>query len=124
MTTKKEQGFSLVECVIAMVLLTVGFMGICGLLTTCVKQETLSTNLATANSLARSKMEELKVVTRTVGGSLTSDVSGYSDSPTSSVTRRWQIASDVASTQVVTVTVLQVNQGAAVPQVQITTRMF
>src|SRR6478672_10709916 len=123
MSRNNEQGFTLVECVIAMVIVMIGFTGICGLLTSCVKAEVMSNNLATANSLARAKMEELTVSTRTAGGSLTSSVSGYSDAPTTQFTRRWTIAADIASTQTITVAVLETNQADAIPQVQVTTRI-
>lgn len=120
---QKDEGFSLVECVVAMTLVMVGFTGICGLLTSCVKAELLSSNLAMANSLARSKVEELKVATRTAGGSLTTNTTGYYDTPTANFTRRWTVTSSVASTQLVTVAVVQTNQSDAMPQVQVTTRM-
>ncbi|HEX8736120.1 MAG TPA: prepilin-type N-terminal cleavage/methylation domain-containing protein [Pyrinomonadaceae bacterium] len=120
---EKTKGFTLIECVIAMVLVMTGFVAIFALLTTCLKTETISRELAVANSLTRSKIEELKNSRRTAGGSLTSNTSGYFDNPSSRYTRRWQIVADSMGTHTVTVMILPNEARTLLPEVKLTTRM-
>lgn len=120
---EKTKGFTLIECVIAMVLVMTGFVAIFALLTACLKTESISRELAVANSLTRSKIEELKNSQRVAGGSLTSNASGYFDNPNSRYTRRWQIVADAMGTQTVTVRILPNETGALLPEVKLTTRM-
>lgn len=120
---EKTKGFTLIECVIAMVLVMIGFVAIFGLLTACLKTESISRELAVANSLTRSKIEELKNSQRTTGGSLTGNASGYFDNPNSRYTRRWQIVADSMGTHTVTVLILPNEAGALLPEVKLITRM-
>jgi Tfp pilus assembly protein PilV len=119
----KTDGFTIIECVIAMVLMVVAFMGIFSLLTVCLRTEVISREMATANSLSRSKIEELKNSERVVGGSLTSNVDGFFDSPNSKYTRRWQVSADTMGTQTVTVAMLPNVTTKAMPEIKLTTRM-
>ena len=121
--TTREKGFTLIECSIAMVVLLVGLAGVLTLLVTCLRTEMISRDLTVANSLSRSKMEQLKNTTRTPGGSLTSDVDGYYDNPTSGLVRRWVIANEPSGAQTVTVASFPTNAGVLLPQVEIKTRM-
>jgi prepilin-type N-terminal cleavage/methylation domain-containing protein len=120
---EKTKGFTLIECVIAMIIVMVGFTAIFSLLTACLKTEVVSRELATANSLTRSKIEELKNSQRSAGGSLSSDVTGFFDTPNSRYTRRWQITADSFGTQVVTVAIVPKQPGTVLPEVKLTTRM-
>ena len=120
---RNTKGFTLIECVIAMVLVVTGFMAVFSLLTACLKTEVISRDLGRANSFSRSKIEELKNTKRTPGGGLTSDVTGYFDNPTSDYTRRWQISADSMGTQTITVIMLPTIKGAIMPEVRLTTRM-
>ena len=120
---RNTEGFTLIECVIAVVLVMVGFAAIFSLLTACLRTEMISRELAAANSLSRSKIEELKNSTRSAGGSLTGNVTGYFDNPNSRYTRRWQISTDSVGTQTVTVAVLPKDAGTLLPEVKLTTRM-
>jgi prepilin-type N-terminal cleavage/methylation domain-containing protein len=120
---KKSEGFTLVECVIAMVLVTVGLLAIFSLLTVCLRTEVISRELGTANSLSRLKIEELKNSPRVAGGSLTSNVTGYFDNPSFKYTRRWQISADSMGTQTVVVLMIPKVSGAPLSEVRLTTRM-
>ncbi len=120
---KDSKGFTLIECVIAMVLVVVGFMAIFSLLTVCLRTEVIAREMTTANSLARMKVEELKNSTRLPGGSLTSDVTNYFDNPTSRYTRRWQISTDAMGTQTVVVLMTPNAAGILLPEIRLTTRM-
>jgi prepilin-type N-terminal cleavage/methylation domain-containing protein len=121
---KNTKGFTLIECVIAIVLVVTGFMAVFSLLTACLKTEVISRDLGRANSFSRSKIEELKISQRTPGGSLTSNVSGYFDTPTDDYTRRWEISADSMGTETVTVVMLPTIKGAIMPEVRLTTRMY
>jgi type II secretory pathway pseudopilin PulG len=121
---RNTNGFTLVECVIALVLVMIGFAAIFSLLTACLKTEVISRDLGRANSFSRSKIEELKNSNRTPGGSLTSNVEGYFDNPTPDYTRRWQISADSMGTESLTVVVSPSIKGALMPEVRLTTRMY
>jgi len=120
---KNTKGFTLIECVIAMVLVVVGFSAVFSLLTICVRTELISRELTTANSLARLKMEELKNSGRNAGGSLTSNTTNYFDQPNPKYWRRWQISADPMGTQTVAVVMIPSTSGTVLPEVKLTTRM-
>lgn len=120
---KKSSGFTLIECVIAMVVSLVGLAGAYTLIVSSIRTEVFARDLATYNSLARAKTEEIKNTPRTSGGSLTANVNGYYDSPTAAYTRRWQISDDPMGTKTVKVTIVPNAAGTLLPQVEITTRM-
>lgn len=120
---KRETGFTLIECVIAIVLILVGLLAVYSLVVYSVQTQLRSTNLVTANSLARQKIEELRNAARTAGGSLTTNATNYFDTPSSSFIRRWQISDDSIGTQTVSVTVVPSVSSTLQPQVSITTKM-
>ncbi len=120
---KKTKGFTLIECVIALVIGMIGFTGVFSLLAVCVRTEITSNEMATANALARAKIEDLKNSTRTVGGSLTSNTTNYFDTPNTNYVRRWQITTDSMGTQTVTVALIPTQTVANLSRVNITTRM-
>jgi type IV pilus assembly protein PilV len=123
-SAKKEQsGFTLIECVIAIVLILVGLLAVYSLVVYSIQTQKMSADLITANSLARQKVEELRNSNRTAGGSLTSDTTNYFDTPSSSYIRRWQITADSIGTQTVSVTVVPSVPTTLQPQVLITTKM-
>src|SRR3982751_6571562 len=107
LNTKKSDaaGFSLLECVIAIFIITIGLLSVAALAAVATKTETFAYSSAEATTLAASKMEEIKAGTLTVGGGLTSNVTNYSDAPSFSYYRRWQIESGPAGTKKVTVVV-------------------
>jgi len=120
---KNTEGFTLIECIIAMVLTLIGLSAVLGLLTVCVRTEVFSREMAIANSLARSKIEQLANSTRTPGGNLTTNAFGYSDNPNSNYIRRWQITNDTMGTQTVVVAMIPNAPGVALSDVRLTTRM-
>ena len=120
---ENKGGFTLIECVIAIVLVTIGMAAVFSLLTACVKTEVVSREMGTVNSLTRAKIEELKNSERNVGGSLTSNVTGYFDNPSAKYVRRWQVSADAMGTQTVTVVMIPTAPGNVLPEVKLTTRM-
>jgi len=103
---KQAAGFSLIECVIAIVVVTVGLLGVAALAAVAIQSETFAFNSSSAAALAASKMEELKAGALNNGGSLTSNTNGYSDSPNAYFYRRWQIANGPAGTKEISVVVV------------------
>jgi type IV pilus modification protein PilV len=60
MTMKKQRGFSLVECMIALVIVSVGLLGSGALLGTAIRSGLGSKQLTTAKILAQDKFESLR----------------------------------------------------------------
>lgn len=124
MNESKAKGFTLIECVVSMVLVVICFSAVYGLLTICVRTEVISREIREANSLARLKLEYLKVSTRTPGGSLTGDTAGYFDNPHPRYTRRWRISDDPMGSQTVVVVMVPNTSGDALPEIELVTRMY
>lgn len=87
----REKGLTLIECLVAMVVTMVGVLAVFGLVALSVKTEGFAFRSIEANNLAVNKIEELKFSPLTNGGSLTSDISGYSDVSHHNYIVRWQI---------------------------------
>lgn len=60
-----QKGFTLLEVLIAVFLLTVAIVGAASVTTSVIKSNTFSQTLTTATTLAKGKMEELKAATYT-----------------------------------------------------------
>lgn len=103
---KRAAGFSLLECVIAIVIVAVGLLAVAALSAVAIQGENFAFSSTQATILASGKVEELKVGTLTNGGSLTTNATGYSDTPNIYFFRRWQIADGPAGTKEITVAVV------------------
>jgi prepilin-type N-terminal cleavage/methylation domain-containing protein len=119
---KDERGFTLIECIVAMVVTVVGLLAALTLITYAVKSYTVSSDLAITNSLAKAKIEELRNTSQAPGGNLTNNTTGYFDQPTSKFIRRWQITADSMGTQTVSVAVTPAYPGVLLPEVNLRTR--
>ena len=102
---RNNTGFSLIECLFAIVILTVGLLAVVALASVAVKREVFAYKTSETSTLAASKIEEIKAGVLVKGGSLTSDVTGYSDTPGTEYYRRWQIIDGPSGTKQVTVRV-------------------
>lgn len=106
-------GFTLVEVIFSILVLTVGLVAMAQLLAISVRMHQLSRNTEIATQLAERKFEELMklnfdtaaAVQITTGDSLNSNVVNYFDAPAGTqFTRRWLVeAGPVARTRRVTV---------------------
>ena len=96
LSRKDNKGLSLIECLVAMVVTMVGLLAVFQLVALSVQIESFSYRSTEANTLATNKIEELKVGTLTNGGSLTSNVTGYSDTTSTNYVVRWQITDATA----------------------------
>ena len=112
----RKNGFTLVELLVALSILSFGLLSVASLLLTAVTLNLLGKSTNEATAYAREKIEYLKTLPsadsqRANGGSLVSDVSGYSDM-VGAYYRRWQISTGPASTQIYRISVLPVNPDA------------
>ena len=117
-----ERGFTLIECIVAMVLTVVGLLAVLTLVAYATRMYTTSGDLAIANSLAKAKIEELQNTSQSAGGNLTNNTTNYFDQPTSKFIRRWQIAADSMGTQTLSVAVMPAYPGIVLPEVSLRTR--
>jgi prepilin-type N-terminal cleavage/methylation domain-containing protein len=108
---RKRDGFTFVEMIVAMVVMTVGLLALAAYMGGSLKVNRLSATRSEMTALAESKLEELRAygqapsndtlrVRLVSGGSTNSSVAGYSDITTSvsgrQYYRRWQMSDGVA----------------------------
>ena len=114
-------GFTLIELMVAVMIISVGLLGMGSVMGSSTRLQTLAMSRAEMTTAAENKVEELRVYGLTsttspvraaiaIGGSLAAPVAGYSDS-TQSLSgrwydRRWQIQAGVAGTRQLTVRVV------------------
>jgi type IV pilus assembly protein PilV len=110
-TSHPRSGFTLVELMMAIVMLAFGLLGLAGLMVSSTQVQQLATTRAQMTLVAESKLEELRSYGMTaandplrarlnVGGSVTAATAGYADSAQAPggrwYYRRWQIVDDIA----------------------------
>ncbi len=105
-----ERGFTLIEVLIAMVILTIALVSMAELMAITLRMQMMGKNETSAVRLAQSKIDELVAVnfanaSVAVGGSLTANVANYNDDPVDGLKRRWQIQAIAGETRVRTLTV-------------------
>jgi prepilin-type N-terminal cleavage/methylation domain-containing protein len=113
-----RNGFTLVELMIAIMVMSVGLLGMGSVMGSSAQLQSLSTTRTEMTMAVENKMEELRMFAATPstsplrlrvapGGNLVAPIAGYSDS-TQSLTgrwykRRWLIQNGVAGTRQVTI---------------------
>jgi prepilin-type N-terminal cleavage/methylation domain-containing protein len=101
---KKSKGFTLIEVMIAVFLLTTALLAAAALTTAVIKGNVFSQKLTTAITLAKDKIEDLKV---TPFASLTGGTDAWNAAGTASgsyYTRTWTVTGTDPKTITVTVT--------------------
>jgi Tfp pilus assembly protein PilV len=95
---RSDAGFSLVEAMVASLVLTIGLVGLGQLLAVATVMHSDARQATTSTTLAQQKIDELtKSATLSASlssvqlGSLASNMAPYFDEPANGVTRRWQI---------------------------------
>lgn len=129
MASTNERGFTLIEVLIAMVIMTIALVAMAELMAITLRIQMLGRNETASVRLVQSKIDQLVAVnfssaTVAVGGSLSSDVTNYNDTPTAGYKRRWQIAAIAGETRVRTLTVTvipDVKDNRTTRSVQLTT---
>jgi prepilin-type N-terminal cleavage/methylation domain-containing protein len=109
-SASREGGFTLIEVLIAMVILTIALVSMAELMAITLRLQMQGRNETAEVRLIQSKIDELVAVnfasaSVAVGGTLTSDTANYNDTPTPGYKRRWQIAAITGETRVRTLTV-------------------
>jgi prepilin-type N-terminal cleavage/methylation domain-containing protein len=93
-----DDGFSLVEVLVSMLILTIGMLAIAGLLAVTTQMALGAREAGRSTRLAQDKIDELMKLNFTtapaiaIGGDLTADVANYSEAPLGGVTLRWAVA--------------------------------
>ena len=111
-TQSGDEGFTLVEVLISMVVLTVGLVGIAALLAITTQMHIGARESARSTRLAQDKFDDLMKLDFdadevAVGGSLDTDEDDYFEQPMTGITVRWAVAAGPTDdTRVVTVRVL------------------
>ena len=106
--TRRDGGFSLVEVLLAMALMFVGLMAAAPLFVFAMKETAAGADLGTVGAAAVDRMELLRAndfYSLAAGGSLSSNVSGYSDTSSSQFTVRWVIADNATPATMKTISV-------------------
>jgi len=118
---KSERGFTLIEALVATLVLTVGLVATAQLLGVSIRMHQLGRNSATATRLAQDKFEEMMkmnfslnpAIQVNAANTLSSNVANYFDAPANSgYTRRWQVQAGPGanpSLRVVTIRVIPQN---------------
>jgi prepilin-type N-terminal cleavage/methylation domain-containing protein len=136
-TSRERAGFTLVELMMAIVMLSVGLLGMAGLMVSSTQVQQLSTSRSQMTLIAESKLEELRSYGQTAatdplrvrlnaGGSVAGPIAGYADSAQAPggrwYYRRWQIVDDIAGMRRVNLRVVPRYDDKYVPrQAQFTT---
>ena len=94
-----SSGFTLIEVMIAVLVLVVGLLGVAGVATTVINGNTFGKEITTATTLAQDKMEELK-------GMRYSNIASGSDTQGSMYTRIWTSTSDSPAAGMKTIEVM------------------
>lgn len=110
-TNANDRGFTLIEVLIAMVILTVALVSMAELMAIMLRMQMMGRNETAAVRMIQSKIDEIVNVnfttstTANVGGSLLGDVTNYFDTPANGFRRRWMIEAIAGETKVRKLTV-------------------
>jgi Tfp pilus assembly protein PilV len=108
---RSEAGFTLVEVVIAAMILIIGLLSLAQLLGVSIRAESLARHGAEATRLAQGQLDALMKadfdtdprvqVTPTGVDSLNTDVANYFNAPSARSTIRWRVSAGPAGTRVI-----------------------
>jgi len=106
-----EHGSSLLEVLVAFVLLTFGLLAVAPLFVYGARRAAASADIGRAGAAATKRMELLRATSYgslTPGGSLASDIVSYADMTDPAILVRWTIANDTTPATAKTITVLAI----------------
>jgi prepilin-type N-terminal cleavage/methylation domain-containing protein len=124
MARRETRGFSLVEVLLALALLFVGVVAAAPMFIFAMKETAAGADLGSVGAAAVDRMELLRSTdfySLSAGGSLTSNVSGYSDASNSKFTVRWQIVDNGSPTTEKTISVRAIAARQAIGNAKETT---
>ena len=95
---RNNNGFTLVEIIVAMGILTIALLGLVSVTVMVIKGNSFSKTMTTATTLAKYKMEQLKNTSY-------ASLAGGTDTVESIYTRTWTVTNDSPATSMKTVVV-------------------
>ncbi len=107
-----ENGFSLIEVLIALVVIVIGVMAVTSMMVLAIRLQVLSRDTTLAIGLAEVKLEELRYMDpadpeRTLGGDLNSNVVDHFENANGNLfTVRWKVDQGPINTQDITIGVV------------------
>ena len=107
-TNRGESGFSLIEVLVALVLLAFGLLAVAPLYVLASRETAASADYGTAGALAVRRMEMLRTTpfnSLGAGGSLTANSTGFFDTSDVRSTVRWTVTNNASPPTVKTITV-------------------
>lgn len=127
---RSEVGFTLIELMIAIVVIVIGVLAMSSVTATTIRQQDMSAARTDMAALADNKFEDLRgfagAVVRTAdtmqlvpGGDLAANVANYNDAVTErgrTYTRRWIVTAGVGGTRDVTIRIIPPAMGPRTPQ--------
>lgn len=107
-TTRSERGFSLVEVLVALFLITIGVLAAAPMFIYATQGNAVGADFGSGGALGVERMELLRsqpYSALAAGGGLTSDVTGYFDTSDPGYRVRWQITDNVSPANTKTIEV-------------------
>jgi type IV pilus modification protein PilV len=105
MPNHNDNGFTLIEVLIAIVILSVGLLGMAALTTGIIRGNTFSNELTTATTLAQDKMEEIRRIRVTGYSNVVAEAKAVCSSPDDEYKREVLVTDDSPATNMKTVSV-------------------
>jgi len=105
---RKEEGFTLIEALVAMFLLAIGLLSVAPMFVVGIRSAAASGDMGIVTARATERLEVLRgtgFASLPAGGSLTANVAGYFDASRPDVTVRWTVTDNATPATLKTIVV-------------------